>query len=167
MTSFQNAQVGDTILKVDKKEVTMEDYESALLGCDVPGSRIQLSILKPDGREVDVTLSRMARNEMADSVKMFEYFTTLEEFIANSGDEQHARVMDDTIELYTKMQQKNADRDMTIVHNVLEMQQHSSALLQNLKDKLHALHKSFENHIAGYGDQIMELQVESLVFWRV
>jgi hypothetical protein len=167
VTSFQNAQVGDTILKVDKKEVTMEDYESALLGCDVPGSRIQLSILKPDGREVDVTLSRMARNEMADSMKMFEYFTTLEEFIANSGDEHHARVMDDTIELYTKMQEKNADRDMTIVHNVLEMQQHSSALLQNLKDKLHALHKSFENHIAGYGDQIMELQVESLVFWRV
>lgn len=167
MTSFQNAQVGDTILKVDKNEVTMEDYESALLGCDVPGSRIQLSILKPDGREVDVTLSRMARSEMADSVKMFEYFTTLEEFIANSGDEQHARVMDDTIKLYTKMQEKNADRDMTIVHNVLEMQQHSSALLQTLKDKLHALHKSFENHIAGYGDQIMELQVESLVFWRV
>jgi hypothetical protein len=159
VTSHQHVQVGDTILKVDKKKVTMEDYESALLGCDVPGSRVQLSILKPDGREVDVTLSRMARSEMADSVKMFEYFTKLEEFIANSGDEAHALVMDNTIALYTKMQEENADRDMTIVQNVLEMQQQSSAWLQILKDKLHALHFSFENHIAGYGDQIMELQV--------
>jgi hypothetical protein len=144
---------------VDNKKVTMQDYESALLGCDVPGSKVQLSLLKSDGREVDVTLSRMARSEMADSVRMFEYFTQLEEFVTNSGNERQARVMEDTIALYTKMQEKSVGRDTAIVHNVLDMQQQSSLWLHNLKDKLHALHNSFENHIAGYGDQIMELQV--------
>jgi hypothetical protein len=69
-------QVGDTILKVDHKEVDMDSYEMALLvhilksvslllnllygrtialtfenfrkGCDVPGSKVQLTIRKPE-----------------------------------------------------------------------------------------------------------------------
>lgn len=43
-------EVGDTICKVDGKEVTMDDYELALQGCDVPGSKVILTLLKPEVR---------------------------------------------------------------------------------------------------------------------
>ena len=137
----------------------MHDYELALLGCDVPGSKVLLTVAKPDGKEVDVILSRMARSEMADRVKMFELFTSLEEFVTSSGDGEHARILDETIQLYTQMQEDAALRDTTIVHNVLDMQNHSSSMVHSLKEKVRGLHASVENHVAGYGDQIMELQV--------
>ena len=41
-------QIGDTILKVDHQEVTMENYEMALIGCDVPGSKVVLTVKKPE-----------------------------------------------------------------------------------------------------------------------
>ena len=44
-------EVGDTILKVDNKSVTMDDYETALQGCDVPGSKVVLTLRKAQVRE--------------------------------------------------------------------------------------------------------------------
>lgn len=109
-----------------------------------------------------MTLSRMARSEMADHVKMFELFTSLEEFTSQTGNQQFAEVLEETIHLYSTMQEDLAYRDTTIVHNVLDMQTHCAAWLLNLKDKLKGLHSSVENHVAGYEDQIMEIQVFDL-----
>jgi hypothetical protein len=44
-------EVGDTILKVDHKNVTMDDYERALQGCDVPGSIVVLTVRKAEVRK--------------------------------------------------------------------------------------------------------------------
>lgn len=104
----------------------------------------------------------MARNEMSDRVKMFEMFTSLEDFVGKTGDVEHAEILDEAIALYTKMQEDLAHRDSTIVHNVLAMQMNSSAGLYNLKDKIKGLHSSVEHHVAGYGDQIMALQVRGM-----
>ena len=43
-------QIGDTILKVDGTSVTLENYEEALLGCDVPGTKVHLTVRKPEVR---------------------------------------------------------------------------------------------------------------------
>ena len=39
-------EIGDTIVKVDGKEMSLDDYEEALVGCDVPGSKVQLTVRK-------------------------------------------------------------------------------------------------------------------------
>ena len=62
---------------------------------------------------------------MSDRVKMFEMFTSLEDFIGKTGDVEHEEILDDTIALYTKMQEDLEHRDSTIVHKVLDMQMHS------------------------------------------
>ena len=111
------------------------------------------------GEEVDVVLSRMARIEMSDRVRIFELFTSLQEFARQAEDEEQTRVLEDVIDLYTKMQVQSSHRDTTIVHNVMEVQQRCSSWLLSLREKLKGLHLSIEDHIAGYGDQIMELQV--------
>ena len=110
---------------------------------------------------VDIALSRMARNEMSDRVRMFEMFTSLEDFIGKTGDVEHAEILDDTIALYTKMQEDLEHRDNTIVHKVLDMQMHCSSWLHNLKERIKGLHVSVESHVEGYGDQIMALQVQT------
>ena len=108
---------------------------------------------------MDVPLTRMARTEMADRVKMFELFTELQQILVQYGDQHHAKVLESIIALCKKMEENNAHRDTTIVHNVLDMQQTCMTALQNLNDKLKSLHSSVESHVDGYRDQIMELQV--------
>lgn len=98
---------------------------------------------------------------MSDRVKMFEMFTSLEDFIGKTGDVEHAEILDDTIALYTKMQEDLEHRDSTIVHKVLDMQMHCSSWLLSLKEKIKGLHVSVESHVEGYGDQIMALQVQT------
>ena len=40
-------QIGDIIIKIDGKDATMENYEMSLLGCDVPGSKVLITVQKP------------------------------------------------------------------------------------------------------------------------
>jgi C-terminal processing protease CtpA/Prc len=47
-------QIGDLIVKVDDKKVTLDDYEMRLLGCDVPGSKVLLTVLKPEVRKCSI-----------------------------------------------------------------------------------------------------------------
>jgi len=47
-------QIGDLIVKVDNKKVTLDDYEMRLLGCDVPGSKVLLTVLKPEVRKCSI-----------------------------------------------------------------------------------------------------------------
>lgn len=45
-------QIGDTITKVDGRKVTMDDYERAVIGCGLPGSTVQFTVIKPQVRRV-------------------------------------------------------------------------------------------------------------------
>ncbi len=52
--------------------------QDKLLGGDVPGTFVKLTVLSHDlGTEKEIILTRMATSAIADNVRMFEIFTAL------------------------------------------------------------------------------------------
>ena len=157
-------EVGDEIVKVDGVKVStdrFDDFQKALIGSDVPGSSVSITVRKPsedgltfDGKEVTVMLRRMAREEMADHVKMFELFTTLKEYVLegdfskimhvwenkdtiSGGDEEELSpedTVDACMDLWTRMMVADSDHDDKIAQNVRELQDGSVTLLKTLRE---------------------------------
>ena len=111
---------------------------------------------------MDVTLIRMARNEMAGRVKMFDHYTNLTDLACKTGNQGIIDAVQNTIDWSTYMQEENDKRDTQIVHNVLQLQLQCSSWLLGLKERLKGLRATFDSHVAGYSDQVMELQVTML-----
>ena len=66
------------MLKVDDEDVTIDDFQERLVGSDVPGTFVKLTVWSPDvGVEKEVMLTRMATSAIADNVRMFEIFAAL------------------------------------------------------------------------------------------
>lgn len=84
---------GDQIVRIDGNDVTSETVLGALRGCDIPGSKVTITILRQipaleepglvvpnnslklhDGY-VDVEVTRMATADIADHQRVFELFT--------------------------------------------------------------------------------------------
>ena len=74
----QQLSKGDILLKVDDEPVHLDSFHDKLVGCDVPGSSVKLTVFSPSkNEEKEVTLTRMATTTIADNVRMFELFTSL------------------------------------------------------------------------------------------
>ena len=69
---------GDVICKIDQMPVSLEELPHALLGSDVPGSSVVLTVRKISGRTLDVGLKRMATSVISDRCRMFELFAVKE-----------------------------------------------------------------------------------------
>jgi len=78
-------EAGDSLLKVDGEKATPENFRHLLIGCDVPGSHVTLTISKGQGswealspraneRIEEVTMHRTARSEMNDNVSLLFTF---------------------------------------------------------------------------------------------
>jgi len=166
-------EVGDEIIKVDGVEVSadrFEEFQKALIGDDVPGSTLTLTVRKQpeeessvSEKEVTVKLRRMAREEMADHVKMFELFTSLKEYVlegdfskacggdgssivAQSEDGQLSPqdCVDECMDLWTRMLVADAEHDDKIANNVRELQDESAILLSTLREGIARL-RAFVN----------------------
>jgi hypothetical protein len=65
-------------LKVDDEDVGLDDFQELLIGSDVPGTFVKITVWDPDaGIEKEVMLTRMATSAIADNVRMFEFFAAL------------------------------------------------------------------------------------------
>ena len=67
---------GDTILQVDRVEVSAHTILQCLVGSDVPDSTVVLTVRKVSGRVMDVVLKRIAASVIADRYKIFSLFST-------------------------------------------------------------------------------------------
>ena len=65
---------GDIILQIDKSSVSLDDIQQRLVGTDVPGSSIMLTIRKKSGRTIDVALKKIPASIIADQFRMLEMF---------------------------------------------------------------------------------------------
>ena len=75
---------GDTILKIDGKSVTDDTIMSCLVGPDLPGSAVTLT-LDQKGVTKDVSLKRMDSVIISGKLKLFDHFTKIKEkALANS-----------------------------------------------------------------------------------
>jgi hypothetical protein len=86
------------------------------------------------GQVLDVKLRRMARDEMADHVQMFELFTLVKEVAIGEDNPEGVAFVDELISLWTKMLLDDAVRDDTITANVRSMQDASIQQISVLQE---------------------------------
>jgi hypothetical protein len=92
------------------------------------------------GQVLDVKLRRMARDEMADHVQMFELFTLVKEVAIGEDNPEGVAFVDELISLWTKMLLDDAVRDDTITANVRSMQDASIQQISVLQEGLSKMH---------------------------
>jgi hypothetical protein len=99
-------RVGDKILKVDGNALGPDDdYARSLIGSDIPGSKVILTVFSESENTVKtVSLRRMSCSEMAERVKMFELFTTLHSLAEDSKKPELLACLQETVRLWTEMQ---------------------------------------------------------------
>ena len=78
----QELDRGDELLRVDGQPVTDQNRHMLLIGSDLPGSQVTLTVLKASGATKDVVLSRMKSEQIADKRRIFELFTTILDLVA-------------------------------------------------------------------------------------
>ena len=87
----QELDRGDELLRVDGQPVTEQSRHRLLVGSDLPGSQVTLTVRKVSGVIKDVVLSRMKSEQIADKRRIFELFTTILDLVAGY-DERQVRV---------------------------------------------------------------------------
>ena len=73
----RNILKGDSIVKVDGEFVKGVDMQRKIVGEDLPGSTVTLTLKRGPAELVDVTLKRISTEEVADKRRMFDLFTKL------------------------------------------------------------------------------------------
>ena len=136
--SSQLLDQGDVILEVDGHDATPGRLPELLIGCDVPGSFVTITVQKGgSGENRNVRLRRMSRVDAADSVKMFELFVRLKE--AASTREDATRVVDDCMQHWTNMLRANAVREDTMAANAVAMRREGGVCIESLRQGLNRL----------------------------
>jgi hypothetical protein len=139
--AFNSRQLsrGDQILQVDGfdcAEASTDTMHNLLVGSDIPGSTVTVTVKKYSqgvhGTVQDVTLVRMANEEIVDRRKLFELFTRLKDHAKQHHAHGIAKMIDDTILLWTRMVIADVLHDETIEKNVRNLQ-------AGLKERLEGL----------------------------
>ena len=131
-------QKGDFIVEVDGKPVSASTLLSAIIGDDVPGSTLTLT-LKRSGQVANVTLKRIPTADVADKRRMFDFFTLLKDRAKKDQDKDAVTYVEEALLLWEKMLNADQIHDDQIVDNVKSMQtdctscsDEISALLQEI-----------------------------------
>jgi hypothetical protein len=113
------------ILKIDGTAVTRDNVSSLLVGSDIPGSTVTLTVKKGFSNVIDVVLARMATEVIADKRRLFELFTDMKEEAPTAG---MSSKVDSVISLWTKMTIAEAQHQRRIADGIKRMQVDSSCL---------------------------------------
>ena len=84
----QQLDRGDELLQVDGQPVTEANRHRLLIGKDLPGSQVTLTVRKASGATKDVIISRMKSEQIADKRRIFELFTTILDLVAGYDERQ-------------------------------------------------------------------------------
>ena len=131
----QKLDRGDELLCVDGTDVDDSNRNRLLIGKDVPGSSVTLTVQKASGERRDVVVSRMKSEAIADKRRIFELFTTILD-IVGSYDESQATIVEEMINLWTRMMLADAEHDKKIENNVKACVKRASEKCRQLKDGL-------------------------------
>jgi hypothetical protein len=122
-----NAALISCALQVDGEPVSAAGVDHALIGNDVPGSLIRLTVIKEgSGAEEEVAITRMATSKIADKRRMFELFSEIKDaYLKSKGGDSGlfgvkipgvdlgggidiSERVDEALKLWTKMQMREA-----------------------------------------------------------
>lgn len=117
-----NSQVlakGDTIVKVDGFEVDADNHLEMIIGSDVPGSVVKLTVAKAGtGNLVEVELHRMDSREIAERRELFELLTVIKSTAVMDLDHNQATRIDNAIQLFQRMMISAEQRERNVAQKV-------------------------------------------------
>ena len=107
---------GDTILKIDGTTVTPETISAHLVGSDVPGSTVRMTI-SHQGSIKDVSLKRMDSHVIAGKLKISELFTSMKEKALDSNVPEFADIVNKCIDSWKGDIVNEAEREAKQTYN--------------------------------------------------
>jgi hypothetical protein len=129
---------GDTVLRVNAEAVTSETILQALVGDDVPGSELSLTVKK--GSKVGdvrvVILQRIATERIADRRRTFELFTIIKDRASQLDDDKIPLTVDKCISLWTNMLVQDTYYHEKATKRFKALQQHCMMWLEEMHDEL-------------------------------
>ena len=126
---------GDTIKSVDGQKATSSNIAALLFGSDLPGSEVKVEVQGSKGIK-KVVLRRMKVQAITDKVHMFHLFTEVKKAASVHKDTNMDKLVDQSIDHWTKMQIAEAEHDHRVCENVEAMQHLAQSTLAALTKEL-------------------------------
>jgi DNA repair exonuclease SbcCD ATPase subunit len=123
---------GDVVVDIDGKMVTSDNLSQLLVGSDIAGTPVTITVKKGSktGVKKTVTLLRMPSEDIADRRRLFELFTAMKaRATLPRGRETMEGMIDNAIELWTRMTIADSERDAKARERVAAMQERSKRIL--------------------------------------
>jgi len=155
----------DEILRVDGTVCsTQKQIFDLIVGSDEPDTPVTLTVrLSRDGAIDNVTLVRMANEEIADKRALFELFTQLKDIVERLGGSDSGHLCDRVILLWSKMVLADAVHDETIEERVQSMQAGIRTLAEELTfhiGRVHALNMSLASRLSVSDAVVIEMVLD-------
>ena len=129
---------GDIIIKVDGNPTNPESVPKQLLGDDIPGTSVMLTILRGNV-ERTIQLIRMATSDIADMRRVFEVFTNLKcRFPVISGE------VDEVVTIWSEVVSGDALYKAQVANSMQRLQREGNTSLLELKRNLDKLQRNNE-----------------------
>ena len=158
---------GDLVVEIDGRPVDKDSLSQMLVGKDVAGTPVAITVKKggKTGAKKTVTLLRMPSEAIADRRRLFELFTTMKaRATLPRGRETVEGMIDNAIELWTRMTVADSDRDARTRSKVAGMQERAQGfvteLMQNDEAK-RALYFERHDDVLQLGDRVEHAQLET------
>ncbi|EKX31025.1 hypothetical protein GUITHDRAFT_149543, partial [Guillardia theta CCMP2712] len=134
--SSREISKGDRIVKVDGIEVSEDNVHEALIGSDLPGSFVHLTLQTKDNRTKEVLLSRMSTQKLSRRKQMFEFLTTMKEIALQTGLGQVDQV-EEAVRLWNTSIEEEDEAFSEIVRNLSVLRKDVKVLVDELRAGLH------------------------------
>jgi chromosome segregation ATPase len=155
---------GDVIVQIDGHEVNTSNIHDYLLGDDIPGHFVEITIRKQGtGQIITVHLERASSAGIADRRRLFELFNALKVAAEKShaaekntnprGGGTESQIVDDIIALWTKMVQEDDSCTKQVKENVTNMQHDCYDELAKLKTVLEQLYWKIHENVMDAHDK--------------
>ena len=150
-----NISPGDVIVLVDDDVVSADDCYEKLIGNDVPGSPVKLTVRSSTSLQLKtVTLTRMLSSVMLDNLRMFEVFTLLKDRAFASRDKFAISQIEKGVQLWTSILHDSGGSYVTrhgipseIRHKVWNMTRDIRKILTNFRRILSTFQADLEGSI--------------------
>lgn len=147
----RNILKGDCIVKVNGEFVQGSDLLGKIIGDDIPGTLVTLTLKRGPAKLLDVTLKRISTEEVADRRKMFDLFTKLSDRAKKDHDEEASKCVEETLLLWESMMTADAHHHQTIADNILSMQAECLPMSEELVALLNRI-----GQMHGWNDEFSE-----------
>jgi len=135
----QHVHRGDVIIQVDKVDVDGGNVKEALAGSDVPGSAVIVTVRRSTGKVSDISLIRMATEDLASRKRMMEQLVETKAGAVASNNGTIAAKMDGIIRLWTQILIADGQADYRVSETVRRQQTFGKELVAELKSALKTL----------------------------